>query len=201
VRRKITPLASPLAQKGSFSLGCAASTLQCTISRTFQLLDKHSMQTSAHKACGRRTCPHSKPASKKERPHMSCARTTVSTAFLPAETKVRCAFSDRNLHSRLPLVPIEGAVGSHACTREARPCVWPTAFLSGVPSFYRWHCKFRPNTGLLTEILRDQWNFDGFVVSVRCAFFARDLRSTSHHEDVIVSHHEESHCIQLVVPT
>jgi hypothetical protein len=44
----------------------------------------------------------------------------------------RCAFSDRNLHSRMPLVP----------TRLKRAGVWPMVFLSGG----HWHCKLYPNT-------------------------------------------------------
>jgi hypothetical protein len=43
--------------------------------------------------------------------------------------KVQCAFFDRNLHARMPLV--------HTPARLKRACVWPTAFISGVHYSYR----------------------------------------------------------------
>jgi hypothetical protein len=46
---------------------------------------------------------------------------------------VRCAFSDRILHSRMPLDP------THVCWK--RTCVWSMAFLSRVYCSYRYHHK------------------------------------------------------------
>jgi hypothetical protein len=54
--------------------------------------------------------------------------------------KVRCAFSDRNLHSRMPLVPtpLLRLKRCHACDQWHSSRVF--APLTG------WHCKFYPNT-------------------------------------------------------
>jgi hypothetical protein len=51
---------------------------------------------------------------------------------------VRCAFSNRILHSRMPLDPTH--------VRLKQTCVCPLAFLSGVHCSYRCHHKSCPNT-------------------------------------------------------
>jgi hypothetical protein len=51
---------------------------------------------------------------------------------------VRCAFPDRNLHSRMPLDPTH--------VRFKRTCVWPMAFLSGVHCSHRYHHELCRNT-------------------------------------------------------
>jgi hypothetical protein len=58
----------------------------------------------------------------------------------------RCAFSDRNLHSMMPLDPTH--------VRLIRTYVCPIAFLSDVPSLTSWHCKFCHTT----EGLGDIWS-------------------------------------------
>jgi hypothetical protein len=53
--------------------------------------------------------------------------------------EARCAFSDRNVHSRMPF-------GSHACSLEANMRVdqWHSSRLSTPHT--GWHCKLHPNT-------------------------------------------------------
>jgi hypothetical protein len=51
----------------------------------------------------------------------------------------RCAFSDRNFRSRMPLAPTQ-------CSLAALICVWPMTFLSGVHCSYRYHHKSCLNT-------------------------------------------------------
>ena len=41
---------------------------------------------------------------------------------------------------------LEDAIGSHACSLEARTCVWPMAFLAGTHFLTGSHCKLRANT-------------------------------------------------------
>jgi hypothetical protein len=55
-----------------------------------------------------------------------------------AEGEARCAFSDRILHSRMPLDPTH--------VRCKRTCVRPMAFHLGVHCSYRCHHKLCPNT-------------------------------------------------------
>jgi hypothetical protein len=57
-------------------------------------------------------------------PNTSLSKGTAGPAAL-----ARCAFSDRNLHSRMPLDP------PLVCLQ--RTCVWPMAFLSGVHFSYQ----------------------------------------------------------------
>jgi hypothetical protein len=54
------------------------------------------------------------------------------------QLNVRCAFFDRNLHSRMPLVPTPA--------RLKRAGVRPMTFLSEVHSSYRLALQIRPNT-------------------------------------------------------
>jgi hypothetical protein len=53
--------------------------------------------------------------------------------------RVRCAFFDRHLYSRMLLV-------SHTCSLEVLPCVCPIEFLSGDHFRTGSHCKLRANT-------------------------------------------------------
>ena len=51
-------------------------------------------------------------------------------------------------------VALEDAIGSHACSLEARACMWPIAFLSGVNSTaHRFHHKLRCNTEVVGYVL------------------------------------------------
>jgi hypothetical protein len=61
-----------------------------------------------------------------------CARTFQFKSYLDKHLLVRCAFFDRNLHSRMPLVPTPACDQCHSSRKFT--------FLTGS------HCKLRPNT-------------------------------------------------------
>jgi hypothetical protein len=67
----------------------------------------------------------------------ACVGDELFQHVVTVRAKVRCAFSNRKLHSRMPLDPTH--------VRLKRTCVWPMAFLSGVHSSYRLALLYIPS--------------------------------------------------------